>query len=272
MFFLIRMLLRYPKLILLLGGIVMLGFGLKGVVEDASNPYAKPITISQFETQQPSSGWYHITGGQLDLAQATVTNKDSGSVVVAPLLGPHDANGALPTVFVKTSNPTLVAQAGTQGAFPAVDISGMIEERSNNGSTMGSSGSSSDTEGLGLVVDDGRKPGSLLEALGLLIAGLATAALGVAMMTGMQIPFLDGKGYEWSAENYQEKPSTNYPQSNRGPAYPPAGYPQQGAYPAPPNYPQQQAPGAYPTPLPPHLQQGPGPSGDSAPPKMRTLE
>jgi len=268
MFFLIRMLLRRPKLILLVGGILMFGFGLKGVVEDASNPSARPITISQFEAQQPSSGWYHITGGQLDLAQAIVENKDSSSVIVAPLLGPNDTNGALPKVFVRTSNPTLVAQAGTQGAFPSVDISGMIEERTNNGSsTLGSSNSSSDASDLGLIVDDGRKPGSLLDAMGLLIAGLMLAGLGIAMLTGLQIPFLDGKGYEWSAEDYKEKPSPRYQQISSGP-----GHPQQGNYPAQPNYPQQQAPGAYPLPLPPHSQQGPGPSTDAGPPKMRTLE
>jgi hypothetical protein len=245
-------------------GFLLFGIGLNGVVEGVSNRAPKTVSISQFETQMPTAGWYHITGAQLDTAHAIVLNGygdragygDTPSTIVAPLVGPNDATGAPVKVFLRTSDPTLVAEAGQRGALPSVDVTGMIALSLSRSESIAFGEDVGDSP----ILDDGREPGSILGSLGMMIGGIVLIILGFALYLGLHIPFLDGPGYEWSAENYKEKPTAKYPQSNRGPAYPP-----QGSFPQP-NYPPQ---GSYP----PHGQMGqPQPSSEEAQPKMRTLE
>jgi hypothetical protein len=56
---------------------LLLGVGVKTLMEARANPAPQEITYAQFSQTSPSSGWYHVSGCRLDLSNAVVEEQNN---------------------------------------------------------------------------------------------------------------------------------------------------------------------------------------------------
>ena len=235
----IRILLRYPKALILIIGLVMCIYGGIAVSDSVSNPSAKTISLAQLETQRPASGWYHVTGAVLDLDHAmgldSTNNKapdgQAPSSIVMPIWSPSDTNGSHPTIFLKTSSPALMNAANSKSGAKTMDFSGLIESSDPNDNTVASSMNREAGGNNMMVLDEGAAPTPVVLGILLVLAGLGVIGVAIVLFV-KKTPLWGNHG----AAAYQTRQTG---------AYPPAPFPQQGGYPPQQgNYPPQ--PGAYP--------------------------
>jgi hypothetical protein len=247
---LIRLLISYPKYLILLVGLVIAIWGSVEIMNTTSTPSAQTLTMAQFESQRPSSGWYHVTGAIMGLGGAMGVNSsdhkaaegETPVAIIAPVWSATDRNGTKLSIFVKTSNPALLAAAHPKAAPQTVDFSGLIEASDPNDNTIASEMA---REGGDVVVlDDGSAPTPIALGVLIVVAGLAITAGGIVLFV-KKIPLWGRHG----AAAYQAPRTGGYapqqfpqqggypPQQGNYPGYPP----QQGNY---PGYPSQ--PGNYP--------------------------
>ncbi len=274
---LIRLLISYPKYLILLVGLVLAICGSVSIMNTNSTPAAQTMTIAQFESQRPNSGWYHVTGAVTDLGGAMGVNSsghkaaegETPVAIIAPVWSATDRNGTKPSVFVKTSNPALIAAAHPHAASETLAFSGLIEDSGPNDNTVASA---MDKEGGDVVVlDDGSAPTPIALGVLMVVAGLAIVAGGIVLLVkkiplwgrhgapAYQAPRPGGYAPQQFPQQGGYPPQGNYPQQG---GYPPqqGNYPQQGGYPPQQgNYPQQ---GGYPP------QQGNYPQQGGYPPQQ----
>ena len=297
---LFRLLFRYPKAFVLIVGVAICIYGGIAVSDSVSNPTAKPISIAQLEAQHPTSGWYHVTGGMVDLGQATgldsldakVADGEAPSSIVVPVWSPSDAQGSKSTIYLKTSSPALIAAANPKAGTKTMDFSGLIESSDSSDHTVASS--MNRDGGNDIVLDEGSAPTPVVLGVLMIVAGLAIIAGGIVLFVkktplwgnhgaaayqaprnGAYTPgsFPQQGGYPPQQGNYP--PQGGYPPQPGG--YPPQGNypPQPGAYPPQVGYPPQQGgyppQGQYPQ-APPSFQQAPPPAQGGEPPAGPSMD
>ncbi|BDI28808.1 hypothetical protein CCAX7_008590 [Capsulimonas corticalis] len=208
------MLLRRWKLLMPLGAISFFGAGINGLYVGLANPHPKTMTANQFAHIAPNSGWYHVTGGYLDLSQSIALTDDGrrpgyGDHPAYDYIALHQPNEAPNTpvsVFVRTADPALMqaAQDASGGSdssgeqtvyartpvYRRMDITGMVQTGMTRDSSitrrLENTGPSVDDNLV--VIADGAKP-NLWRALGSLLLGLILGYGCVQMWIGDDNPF-----------------------------------------------------------------------------------
>ena len=270
---LFRLLISYPKYLILLVGLVIAICGSVEIMNTTSTPSAQTITIEQFESQRPNTGWYHVTGGMVDLGQAVSLDSSDNTVaagvtpssIVAPVWSTEDKQGAKSAIYIKTSNPALIAAANPKAGMKTMDFSGLIEASGTNDDTLASA--MDKDGGDNVVLDEGSAPTPI--ALGVLtvVGGLAIAVAAIVLMV-KKIPLWGKHGAAYQGPKTSGYAPQQFPQQGgyapppfQQQGYPPqqGNYPQQGGYPPQQgNYPQQGKDGEPPA----------GPTMGSLPPRQ----
>jgi hypothetical protein len=274
----IYFILRYWKFFIPLGALFFLVAGVNGIYVGLANPRPKTLTVAQFEQDPPSSGWYHVTGGYLDMSQSTTLMGDGSrpgygshaDYTYIALHSPNEAPGTPVHAFFRTSNPALMQEAeanapeisrpdanGRQDIYakPPVyrqlDFTGMVQSDHPDETILrrrlGETAEAVDSGAV--VIADGVRP-NIWKGLGMLAMGIILTIGCIQIWIGDDNPFLRGP----VQEDLPDQPGLG-----SIPYSPGQSYPDNGGY-APP-YGQASPPPQYP---PPYGQAPPAPQ--SAPP------
>lgn len=242
-------LLRRPKYLLAAAAAASLMTGVHGLWEAAAYAHPHAVTTGQFEEHLPGDGWYHITGGILDMTQSIVLTKNGqpvddsgqpGSCYVA-LHSPDDPANSPARIFVRSTDPATIASASAASVevqsmsdpqneayiaanktlfYPQADVTGSVELTSDDRSAARAYVSvfvPGAAENF-VIVDEGRRPGSPWSAISLVGLGLMLGAISYFLLTGAEVPAA-GKEFNWSPDEYRE-PSVGPPPAPYG-SFPP---------------------------------------------------
>src|SRR5579862_4144531 len=98
---------RLKRVLAALAVLCILG-GFAGIGDSLRYRTAKTVTFSQFVQEHPKQGWFKITGGTLDLANAVLPEDRDTRAYYVPLRAAGDTQmGDVQVVVLVTDDPTL---------------------------------------------------------------------------------------------------------------------------------------------------------------------
>ncbi len=198
--------LGFRGLLLLFGlTIGLLVYGGVEISESLRFPSAKTMTYEQFAAQMPQEGWYHITGGRLEVVNC-VWQEDEKTHKIDKIFVPLSSSkavggpGETTSVMVEEHDPAMIDTAheiqqlsgqtaedfvkkNHDRAFIRRDVEGMIKTGLKSDDSIRAKMAKLDNTSLAsnwIMLNEGAHP-SLLLGVGCILGGLALAALQVLM-------------------------------------------------------------------------------------------